>query len=158
MGAGIHCRKCLQKLVDETLFPLYLPLVARKNILEERLWPLATNAKTVKTSLRGEPVDITILPDLVIENIFEHVVENDGDCAILNLSLVCRRWKDIVASDTFRRYAHFQWLSKVYNWDKASSDFKEQYFVMYSIRECLGCDRWYKGLRDGKRRCVSILL
>lgn len=110
------------------------------------MWPLATNAKTVKTSLGGEPVDITILPDLVIENIFEHVVESDGDCAILNLSLVCRRWKDIVASNAFRRKVHFQWLSKVYNWKKASSNFKEQYFVMYSIRECLGCDRLYKDM------------
>ena len=57
---------------------------------------------------------MTILPDLVLENIFERIVESDGDCAILNLSLVCRRWKDIVASDTFRRNVHFQWLSKVY--------------------------------------------
>ena len=109
-----------------------------KNIQGERLWPLATNAKTLKTSLGGEPVDITILPDLVIENIFEHVVESDGDCAILNLSLVCRRWKDIVASNTFRRKVHFQWLSKVYNWKKASSNFKEQHFVMYSIRGVSG--------------------
>ena len=71
---------------------------------------------------------MTILPDLVLENIFERIVESDGDCAILNLSLVCRRWKDIVASYTFRRNVHFQWLSKVYNWKKASSEFKKRVF------------------------------
>ena len=67
--------------------------------------------KNSKNILGGKPADITILPDLVLENIFERVVESDGDRAILNLSLVCRRWKDIVANDTFRRNVHFQWLS-----------------------------------------------
>ena len=73
-------------------------------------------------------------------------MENDGDSAIFHLSLVCRRWKDIVASDTFRRNVHFQWLSIVYNWEKASSRFRKEYFVKYSIRECLGCDRLYKDM------------
>ena len=89
---------------------------------------------------------MTILPDLVLENVFECVVESDGDCAILNLSLVCMRSKDIVARDTFRRNVHFQWLSKVYNWKKASGEFKKEYFIMYSIRECMGCDRRYKDM------------
>ena len=80
----------------------------------------------------------------MLEKIFERVVENDGDRAILNLSLVCKRWKDIVARDAFRKKVHFQWLSTVHNWKKASSEFKEKYFVMYSIQECLGCDRRYK--------------
>ena len=57
--------------------------------------------------LGWKPADITILPDLVLEHIFERVVDSDGDSAIFNLSLVCRRWKDIVASDTFRRNVHF---------------------------------------------------
>ena len=82
----------------------------------------------------------------MLEDIFERVVESDGDRAILNLSLVCRRWNDIVAMDAFRKKVHFQWLSKVYNWKEASSDFRKEYFVMYSIRECLGCDRRYKDM------------
>ena len=107
--------------------------------------------------LGRKPAEITIRPDLVLEKIFERVVDNDGDRAIFNLSLVCWRWKDIVASDSFRGKVHFQWLSSVYNWETASSDFREEYFVMYSIQECLGCNRLYKdmpGFRGSGKGCA----
>ena len=35
--------------------------------------------------------------------------------------------------------------STVHNWKKASSKFKEKCF-MYSIKECLGCDRRYEDM------------
>ena len=38
--------------------------------------------KNSKKILGGKPADITILPDLVLENIFEHVVESDGGEAL----------------------------------------------------------------------------
>ena len=68
----------------------------------------------------------------------------DGDHAILVLSLVCRRWKNIVADEGFRKRVHFRWLSGLYDWRKASREFKEAYFVMYTILECFMCGEKYK--------------
>ena len=35
---------------------------------------------------------------------------------------------------------------KIVQLGKASSDFRKEYFAMYSIQECLGCDRLYKDM------------
>ena len=32
----------------------------------------------------------------------------------------------------------------VYDWEKASAEFKETYYVMYDIAECFGCGEKYK--------------
>ena len=92
------------------------------------------------------------LPDEILELIFEHVHETDGDAAIASLSLVCHRWQRIIADDVFRRRVHFKWLVSIYNWEKASEDFKEQYFVMYKIEECLGCGARFKSMPGFQRR------
>ena len=76
--------------------------------------------------------------------ILQLVCDSEGVAAILTLSLVCRRWQQLVSDEMFRRKVHFRWLSSVYDWKRASKDFKEKYFVMYEIQECFGCKTKYK--------------
>ena len=76
--------------------------------------------------------------------ILQLVCESAGDKAIGRLSLVCRRWKEIVGDKQFRRRLHFKWLSTVYDWKNASKEFRDQYYVTYDIRECFGCNEKYK--------------
>ena len=90
------------------------------------------------------PLDINCLPNEVLEEIFQFVWFSEGDAAISVLCLVCRRWQIIVTDEIFGRWIHFRWLATVHNWSAASQEFKDQYFVMYDIRECLGCNTLYK--------------
>ena len=55
----------------------------------------------------------------------------------LKLSLFCHRWQRLVGDEIFRKRVHFSWLSTTYDWQKASHEFQETYYVMYDIRECL---------------------
>jgi len=96
------------------------------------------------TQGRGNRVHIDYLPNELLQEIFLHVCQSEGDPAILKLSLACHRWERLVRDDIFRRRVHFSWLSTVYDWEKASDDFKSTYYVMYDIRECLECRRKYK--------------
>ena len=102
----------------------------------------------------GRSLNINNLPDEVLQEVFEYVWFVDGDAAIANLSLVCSSWRALVGDDIFRRRVHFRWLSTVHDWEKASPAFREQYYVMYQIYECLGCKRRYKDMpgyvRHGK--------
>ena len=90
------------------------------------------------------PVHVDYLPDEIIQTIFLHVCRSEGHVAILKLSLVCRRWQRLVGDEIFRKRVHFSWLSTAYDWQKASHEFKETYYVMYDIRECLECNGNYK--------------
>ena len=72
------------------------------------------------------PVDIDCLPDEILQEVFERVCESDGDPAIGVLSLVCRRWQRLVQDEVFRKRIHFKWLRTVYDWQKASDDYKKK--------------------------------
>ena len=50
----------------------------------------------------------------------------------------------LVSNTMFCRKLHFRWLSSVCDWNKASKAFREKYYVMYDIQECLGCRTRYK--------------
>lgn len=89
----------------------------------------------------GRSLHTTNLPDEVLQEVFEYVRFNGGDAAIATLNLICSRWSALVGDDIFRRRAHFRWLSTVHDWEKASPEFSEQYYVMYDMYECLGCQR-----------------
>ena len=95
---------------------------------------------------------INNMPDELLQEVFEYVWFSDGDSAILTLSLVCRRWMALVGDETFRRCVHFRWLSTVHDWEKATPEFREQYYVMYGIYECFGCRRKYKDMPGYVRR------
>ena len=99
----------------------------------------------------GRSFHITNLPDEVLQEVFEYVWCVDGDAAIVNLSLVCRSLGALVG-DGFRHRVHFRWLCIVHDWEKASPAFREQYYVMYQIYECLGCKRRYKDMPGYVRR------
>ena len=90
------------------------------------------------------PVHVDYLPDKTLQEIFLHVCRSEGDAAILKLSLVCHRWQRLVGEEILRKRVHFSWLSTAYDWQKTSHEFKETYYVMYDIRECLECNRKYK--------------
>jgi len=94
------------------------------------------------------------LLDAILELVFEHVHETDGDAAIASLSSACCRRQRIVADDVFRRRVHFKWLASIYDWEKASGDFKEQYFVMYKIEECFGCGVKFKSMPGFQQRVL----
>ena len=116
--------------------------------------PLAKKIKIVLRSYLtiGRSLHINNLPDGVLQEVFEYVWFVDGDAAILNLSLVCKSWKALVGDDIFRRRVHFRWLSTCHGWEKASPAFREQYYVMYGIYDCLGCSKKYKDMPGYVRR------
>ena len=72
------------------------------------------------------------------------------------MSLVCRRWRNLVSDKLFRRKMHFRWLSSVYDWNKATKEFREKYFVMYKIAECFGCKTRYKDAPGFMKRGYAI--
>ena len=90
------------------------------------------------------PVHVDYLPDEILQEIFPHVCRREGDAVILKLSLFCHRWQRLVGDEIFRKRVHFSWLSTTYDWQKASHEFQETYYVMYDIRECLECNKKYK--------------
>ncbi|KAJ7376774.1 hypothetical protein OS493_032508 [Desmophyllum pertusum] len=92
------------------------------------------------------PIGMNSLSNEILEEIFQHVHEGDGDAAIARLSLVCRRWKEVVGTDHFRRRVHFLWLSTLHDWQKASAEFNDTYYVMYDVGECFGCNKRYKSM------------
>lgn len=105
---------------------------------------------------------IDYLPNELLQEIFLHVCQSEGDPAILKLGLVCHRWERLFRDDIFRRRVHFSWLSTVYDWEKASDELKSTYYVMYDIRECLECRRKYKDVPGfmgiGRSALTEILL
>ena len=92
----------------------------------------------------------------MLEEILQFVCDSDGDKAILTLSLVGRRWQNLVSNSMFRRKLHFRWLSSVYDWNKASKAFREKYYVMYDMQECLGCRTRYKDAPGFMKRVTAL--
>ena len=84
------------------------------------------------------------LPNEIISYILKFVVLNEGDHMIPRLSIVCKRFRDVVAQEEFRRSIHFSWLKSIYNWKNASEDFRRMYFVMYNVKRCHHCRILYK--------------
>ncbi|RXN09861.1 hypothetical protein ROHU_002171 [Labeo rohita] len=74
-------------------------------------------------------------------------VNEDGDVAILRLSLTCRVFHDVVGEPSFRKKAHFAWLDSVVNW--SISDHKEMYRVSYKLTQCLWCGDFFKDFPPG---------
>ena len=56
----------------------------------------------------------------------------------------------------FRRKVHFRRLSSVYDWNKATKEFREKYFVIYEIEECFGCKIRYKDAPGFMKRGNAI--
>ncbi len=54
------------------------------------------------------------LPSELLRHILLDVVYEEGDGAFLTLSLVCRKFYDIINRQSFRRKAHFAWLDSMY--------------------------------------------
>ena len=63
---------------------------------------------------------------------------------IYKLSTVCKHFYTIVKQECFRRSVHFSWLKSIYKWSEASTQFKEENFVMYEIKDCAQCGTKYK--------------
>ena len=61
-----------------------------------------------------------------------------------------------VSNTMFRQKVHFRWLSSVYDWNKASKAFREKYYVMYDIQECLGCRTRYKDAPGLMKRGTAL--
>ncbi|KAF4103764.1 hypothetical protein G5714_014751 [Onychostoma macrolepis] len=66
-----------------------------------------------KQQEKVQNIGILMLPDAVLLEILLHVVLEEGDAALLNLSLVCSKFKSLVDTDSFRKRAHFCWLDSV---------------------------------------------
>ncbi|XP_058627758.1 uncharacterized protein LOC131537994 isoform X2 [Onychostoma macrolepis] len=75
------------------------------------------------------------LPDAVLLEILLHVVLEEGDAALLNLSLVCSKFRSLVDTDSFRKRAHFFWLDSVTNW-RTKSEPCQEFFKMYTLQPC----------------------
>ncbi|XP_042582774.1 uncharacterized protein LOC122137828 [Cyprinus carpio] len=93
---------------------------------------------------------IIALPASVLEDIFIHVVLQEGDEAILTLALVCTRFRDLVTREAFRRRVHFLWLDSVTNWSAFSSYYKAEFYKMYRLETCMQCGDTFKN-------CICVL-
>ena len=62
------------------------------------------------------------------------------------------KWIETKAQLGNQNEMHFRWLSTVHDWEKASDEYKNQYYVMCGIYECLGCQRKYKDMPGYVRR------
>ena len=96
-------------------------------------------AYTVKLS---KAADILSLPNEVLEHILKEVLK-DGDKNFI-LCSVCKRFNDIMTRTSFRRNVHYIWLDSVYDWSLSTEEFKQEYYRMYEIKKCFGCDILYK--------------
>jgi hypothetical protein len=83
------------------------------------------------------------LPNELLQHILKEVLK-EGDHKFYLLSLVCKKMKEIVMDESFRRVVHYAWLNSVLNWSDKSIEFKKQYYVMYEIKSCFQCGRTYK--------------
>ncbi|XP_077060375.1 uncharacterized protein LOC143712034 [Siphateles boraxobius] len=90
-------------------------------------------------------IEILMLPDAVLSEILLHVVLEEGDSGLLNLSLVCSKFRSLVDTDSFRR-AHFCWLDSVTNWREKTCP---EYYQMYTLQPCRHCNDIYKNCLPG---------
>ncbi|XP_060733163.1 uncharacterized protein LOC132850542 [Tachysurus vachellii] len=93
-------------------------------------------------------IEILMLPDSVLSEILLHVVVEEGGSGLLNLSLVCSKFRSLVDTDSFRRRAHFCWLDSVTNWREKSVTCQENY-QMYTLQPCRHCNEIYKNCLPG---------
>ncbi|XP_067284043.1 uncharacterized protein [Pseudorasbora parva] len=93
-------------------------------------------------------IRILMLPDAVLSEILLHVVLEEGDAALLNLSLVCSKFRSLVDTDSFRKRAHFSWLDSVTKWRPRSVSCQE-FYQMYTLQPCRHCNEVYKNCLPG---------
>ncbi|KAG1958985.1 hypothetical protein F2P79_006884 [Pimephales promelas] len=91
-------------------------------------------------------IEILMLPDAVLSEILLHVVLEEGDSGLLNLSSVCSKFRSLVDTDSFRRRAHFCWLDSVTNWRRKTY---QEYYQMYTLQPCRHCNDVYKNCLPG---------
>lgn len=95
------------------------------------------------------------LPSDLLRQILLDVVFDEGDGAFLTLSLVCRKFCDIVCSQVFRRKYHLAWLDSITDWKSTSPDIKDKYRVEFKLSTCESCGWLYKDTigycGDGKK-------
>ena len=94
----------------------------------------------------GKSLHVNNLSDDVLQEVFGCVWFSVGDAAMATVSLVCSRWK--VIHGLFPCRVHFRWLSTIHDWEKVSPEFREQFYCMYRIYECLGCKRRCKDMPE----------
>ncbi|XP_028395876.1 uncharacterized protein LOC114519898 [Dendronephthya gigantea] len=94
-------------------------------------------------TLKAKVRNILSLSDDGLESVFKEVL-NEGDKGFLTISLVCKRFRQIVGRDSFRRTTHFAWLNSVWEWNSSSKEFKEENYKMYEIKTCFQCGMSFK--------------
>ncbi|KAJ0060752.1 hypothetical protein NL108_018273 [Boleophthalmus pectinirostris] len=99
----------------------------------------------------GEAPGILQLPEDILKRVLMLVVLQDGDPAILHLSVTCRLFHQIVSQKVFREEAHFSWLDSVVKWNTLSSSHRQEYRKMYTISTCrsLMCRELFKDCGAG---------
>ncbi|XP_058643950.1 uncharacterized protein LOC131547426 [Onychostoma macrolepis] len=104
--------------------------------------------KETKQQEKVQNIGILMLPDAVLSEILLHVVLGEGDAALLNLSLVCSKFRRLVDTDSFRKRAHFCWLDSVTKW-RTKSEPCQEFFKMYTLQPCRHCNEVYKNCLPG---------
>lgn len=89
------------------------------------------------------------MPRICLEEILLEVVLHDCYAALLTLALVCSCFRDIVSNKWFRERAHFLWLDSVATWSKFSSMYKQEFYTMYSVQNCIQCNCTFKSCMPG---------
>ncbi|XP_058607047.1 uncharacterized protein LOC131524190 isoform X3 [Onychostoma macrolepis] len=101
-----------------------------------------------KQQEKVQNIGILMLPDAFLLEILLHVVLEEGDAALLNLSLVCSKFRSLVDTDSFQKRAHFCWLDSVTKW-RMKSEPCQEFFKMYTLQPCRHCNEVYKNCLPG---------
>ena len=87
-------------------------------------------------------IGIHLLPRELLEAIFLELCIAREEMHLI-LSLVCKRWSEIV-NKNFRDRVHIAWLDREFNANNWNEEIKRKYRVPFRVLKCLNCNRNFK--------------
>ena len=115
--------------------------------LHEHHYVVMTNlelrAEETNTIYIFEPcIGIDLLPRETVEAIFLELCIAQEEMHLI-LSLVCKRWSEIV-NKNFRDRVHIAWVDREFNANNWNEEIKRKYRVLFTVLKCLNCNRNFK--------------
>ena len=102
-------------------------------------------------------IGIHLLPREILEAIFLELCIAREEMHLI-LSLVCKRWSEIV-NKNFRDRVHIAWLDREFNANNWNEETKRKYRVPFRVLKCLNCNHNFKpeiGYWRDPRDCTAI--
>ena len=87
-------------------------------------------------------IGVHLLPREIVEAIFLELCIAQEEMHLI-LSLVCKRWSEIVNKD-FRDRVHIAWVDREFNANNWNEEIKRKYRVLFTVLKCVNCNRNFK--------------